>query len=568
MKNKRMEILLDEFEQQVDETVLKRGFDCFKKGYVTEVDEFGDGEYEITVTDSEVYVVNLAVNGNVVTDFECDCLYDGGSICKHVVAALFYLQKDVLETVKKEQNKSKEKPITEELLEILSHEALKIFVGNICANDDRFRKLFVAEHAHLISTVSKELYTKQVRLLINTYSDRHGFVGYSDAKLLGRAVCEIAEEAKRNLEEGKIRMAVLAALAIVEEMVQLLNYNADDSNGEIGGSIECAFEIFEMLTKMDLDKTQHEELFDHLVSLFEDNTLKGWDWHFKIISLAIELLETAREKERIKAVLGKIKPSDNKWDWDYERSQQLMLDLIQKTENAEAVIRYMENNLSNSQFRIRLIEAALSRRDYAKACKLANEGVIKDGQDAPGLADQWRNYLLIIYQEANDTENIILLTRYFLTYSNGQYHPLKYYYDILKNLIPGDQWDVFFEGLVTGIKKKDFSCDYERISQLYIWEEYWDKLLELLQQNTSLERIAEAEPYLADSYSNELASLYKTRILSYLEHNMGRTYYQIACQYIQRMMILGARPMAMDLIRQLRNIYSGRRALTDELNKI
>lgn len=67
-----MEILLNEFEHQIDETILRRGFDYCKKGYVTEVDELGGGNYEITVEGSDIYTVRLSIKGNAVTEFECD----------------------------------------------------------------------------------------------------------------------------------------------------------------------------------------------------------------------------------------------------------------------------------------------------------------------------------------------------------------------------------------------------------------------------------------------------------------------------------------------------------------
>ena len=37
-----MDLSLSNFEQQIDGTILKRGFDYFKKGYVTEVEDLGD----------------------------------------------------------------------------------------------------------------------------------------------------------------------------------------------------------------------------------------------------------------------------------------------------------------------------------------------------------------------------------------------------------------------------------------------------------------------------------------------------------------------------------------------
>lgn len=136
-----MKILLNEFEHQIDETILKRGLDYFKKGCVTDVNELGGGNYEITVEGTETYTVNLSIEGNAVRRFECDCPYDMGPVCKHVVAALFYLQKDTLDITAlpaKNAQKKKEKSVAvqaEELLNTLSHDALKAFIHDVCAKD-------------------------------------------------------------------------------------------------------------------------------------------------------------------------------------------------------------------------------------------------------------------------------------------------------------------------------------------------------------------------------------------------------------------------------------------------
>jgi len=570
-----MKISLDGFEHQIDEKILKRGFDYFKKGYVTDVDELGGGEYEITVEGSETYTVNLHINGNSVTEFDCDCPYDMGPVCKHVVAALFYLQKDILETIglpeKKTLGKQKEKSVaeqTKELLNILSHDALKVFIFDTSVSDSKFRQLFVAKHIHLLYPESEELYTKQLQALIKTYADKHGFVTYRDANRLGSAVSEMAEEAMANLAKEQPEKSMFIALAIIEEMTSLINYGADDSDGQIGGSIEEAFVVLDTLTELELSKTLHDKLFDHLLSLFEKDSLKGWDWHFSAIDLAIKLLSTDQEKERIKSALNKIKPNGKSWDWDYRRAQELMLELRKKTENNEVATRFIENNLSNPQFRTELIEKALKAKDFMKAESLAHDGIAKDEKDAPGLAEDWRNYLLAIYLQTGDVKNTTQLARHFLVHSNGRHHPLKYYYDLLKSLITKEQWENYVDNLIIGIKKGSRWIDYSRVSQLYIWEARWDQLLELLRQNVSFERISGAEQYLAGSYSNELADLYKKQIFAYLERNMGRDHYQTACRYIRRMIKMGARPMATELVRELRTLYPARRALLEELDKV
>jgi hypothetical protein len=241
-----------------------------------------------------------------------------------------------------------------------------------------------------------------------------------------------------------------------------------------------------------------------------------------------------------------------------------------KTENDDAAERFVEKNLSsNPQFRVELIEKALKAKDYLKMESLAYEGIARDEKDAPGLADDWRNYLLTLYQQIGDTKNTIKFARYFLVHSHGgRYHPLKYYYDLLKTLTPKDQWTDYLDNVIVGIKSKSRWNGYDRISQLYIWEAQWDKLFVLLRQNTSFERIAGAEQYLAGLYSNELATLYKELILIYVERNMGRSHYQTACRYIRRMQKLGVKSMAAVLVEELKNTYPSRRALIEELSNI
>lgn len=569
-----MKILLDEFEHQIDETILKRGLDYFKKGYVTDVNELGSGNYEITVEGSETYTVNLSIEGNAVRRFECDCPYDMGPVCKHVVAALFYLQKDTLDITAlpaKNAQKKKEKSVAvqaEELLNTLSHDALKAFIHDVCVKDSKFRQLFVAKHAHLLYPESKELYKKQLQALIKMYSDKDGFVDYQNAKRLGNNVNEMVAAAMADLSRGQIQKAMFVALAIIEEMADLLNCYVDDSQGQIGSGIEEAFAILEELTELELNESQHDELFGSLFNLFNQKSLEGWDWHFNSIALGIKLVKNDQEKERIKLALEKIKPTGERWDWNYQKSQELMLELIRKTEGNEAATRFIEDNLSNPQFRTELIEKALNAKEYETVECLAYEGIARDEKESPGLADSWRHYLLLCYQQTGDIKNTIQLARYFLIHSNGRRHPLVYYYDLLKSFVPEEQWHDYLEDIIKEIKQARRWTDYDRISQLYILEADWDKLFELLRQNVSFERIASAERYLANAYSNELVALYKKFILTYLEENTGRTHYQTVCRYIRRMIKLGVRPMATDLIQELKVLYPTRRALLEELDKV
>lgn len=190
-----MKIQLDRFEEQIDEVILQRGLNYFKKGYVTDVEEIGPGDYEATVNGREIYTVHLHVEKGVVTEYDCDCPYDQGPVCKHIVAVLFYLQQDVLHLeedipTKKTAKKAKKPSDMEQvdkILHLLSHEELKAFVRDYCKKDKQVRGQFLFNYMDLC-VGQKELYAQQIQALIKSYSDRYGFIEYRDAANLGRSV--------------------------------------------------------------------------------------------------------------------------------------------------------------------------------------------------------------------------------------------------------------------------------------------------------------------------------------------------------------------------------------------
>ena len=182
-----MQIPLNQFEQYIDETILKRGLQYFKKGLVHEPEEISPGEYEAIVEGTEDYTVQLTLKNGKITEYVCDCPYDYGSVCKHVAAVIFYLQQDELELnnktkrVKTKQTAEPVKQMTvaqqvDELLKKATHDELKQFVREKAATNPPFRNIFLSSFAQHNSGESKELYEKQVKSILKTASDRHGFI--------------------------------------------------------------------------------------------------------------------------------------------------------------------------------------------------------------------------------------------------------------------------------------------------------------------------------------------------------------------------------------------------------
>ena len=569
-----MNIPLNEFEQHIDETILKRGYQYFKKGLVNEPEEIGSGEYEAIVEGTSQYTVQLSIKNDVITEYVCSCPYELGPVCKHVVAVIFHLQQNELNlTVKAKKNKGevkktkKKKTVAEqvdELLEKLSHDNLKDYIKERCIKDSSFRQLFLANFAYLVIPESPALYAKQIHAILRTSADRNGFIGYSEARFAGNAVYDLVKRAEKLVELSNYQPAMYMACAVLEEMTEALQY-ADDSNGDIGGCIDPAVDVLSAIADKPVTEELRMELFNYCINSFKKEIFKGWDWHFSMLDLATSLIKNSEEAQQIHSLLDNIKPTDSDWDWDFKKAQRIRLELISKMEGDEKATQFIEQNIANSDFRKKAIETALSKKDYRKVIVLALDGIKLDDENKPGLANDWRDYLLKVYISQNDTNNIIKYARYLFLNANRERKP---YYSLMKKIVSQDNWDNFVKLIITDIRNKNRWVDYSSIAQIYIWEESWQNLFDLIKQNVSLDKLDAYDKYLIKDFATEISDLYQTAILNYMVNNMGRDHYQNACRYLRKMIKMGARDKANFVIEQLKVLYPKRKALMEELQKM
>jgi uncharacterized Zn finger protein len=88
-----MKFPLTEFEQHIDEVILKRGLSYFKNGRVSAPEEVAPDEHESIVNGTEDYTVSFKLKNGTLSDVACTCPYES-AVCKHIAAVCFYLQQD------------------------------------------------------------------------------------------------------------------------------------------------------------------------------------------------------------------------------------------------------------------------------------------------------------------------------------------------------------------------------------------------------------------------------------------------------------------------------------------
>jgi len=569
-----MNIPLNHFEQLIDEAILKRGLDYYRKGLVEEPEELSPGCFEAIVQGSEPYRVILTIQNETVTDYSCSCPYDLGPVCKHVVSLLFALQNESLgikPRARKKTNgrigdqavKAGRKTVSEQIDEILKplpHEALADFIKEVCMGNPDFRRIFISRFASQAKGESRAVYLSQVRAILQSAKGRGGFIEWGRTTAVGRAVMGFLEGAKRNLQSGNYHSAILISIAVLEEMVKAIQYS-DDSDGDIGGCADEAMEILAQVSKSGLPEEQRNFLFEYAVTVFKKGLFEGWDWHLGIISLAVELLKEPEEADKLIRILESAPHSE----YEHERFQEMILAVLRKSGRNKEADAFMSGNMQNPRFRSQAIENAIKKGELKKAEELAKEGIKVDRKDKPGQADIWIDCLLKIAMKQKDREAVITHARYLLPQPNRDH---RQYYGILKSYVHENQWTSFVDKLIRDIAAKDRWSNSVLLAWICIQEERWKELLNVISQHFTLHGIQEYEKYLKDKYSGELADLYKKGILELLDRATGRNHYQEATRYIRRMKKIDEVQKAEELIAQLQKKYPQRRALIEELERV
>lgn len=351
-----MEIPIRQFEQYIDEKILARGLSYYKKGYVDEPEEVSPGFYEAIVQGTENYLVQLTVKNGVITEHVCNCPYDYGPVCKHIAAVIFYMQQEELEitpkTPKKGEEKKKQKKRktkADQILELLgkvSHDELKQFIIENTTQNRSFRDLFQSSFAHHNNQESKEQYSKQVKSILRSASDRHGFIDWSASRQVGIEISNLINAAQKQLKSNNYKSAFFICSAIMEEMIEALQY-CDDSNGDIGGGIDYACEMLHDMTNNELPEEIRKLIFDYCINAFEKKIFSGWDWDINILNIASLILKTDEEFKKVLFIIDNTQLSE----YSQEAAQNIKYQILLNVKGEDEANEYLEQNISNSKLR-------------------------------------------------------------------------------------------------------------------------------------------------------------------------------------------------------------------------
>lgn len=455
------------------------------------------------------------------------------------------------------------------LLSKLDREQIENFIRKECAHDGQFQDRFLALGVGTLFRPNPDIYASRIEDLIEDYGGRHGYIEYSDSFGFNRAVTRILNEADEAMgkEQWDVAMAVLTGIASVAE--DILN-SGDDSAGELGAIVDDCFEKWHKLcSEPNLPISAKAEIFELALSRFNDRDLKGWDWWWDWMGMAIDLADTPEKQNRVIKALDAIRPNGDDWSAKHnaETAQKYKLEMMSRCGSPEDQIKFMYDNVSNPDFRKRLIQMAWDKTDYDEVLRLAKDGVNHDA-DYAGLVSDWHKWEYKAYHETGDKNNELQLARYFF-FGGGRWGEKEYsmesMYSVLKSLVPYEEWGKYVKTLISEAQdKKDI------VRQLYIYtqEKMWQEYMDYIRKNPSIYDIDDAPKEVKKLFRDEIVKVYASAVRNYFQRASNRDSYREGVAFLRKLIQYGGSEEAEQIAIEQKSRTPRRPALIDELSKL
>jgi len=290
---------IQNFEEYMDGTILRRGKDYFSCGCITSLEREDDiWVAEVAGRDDYEVTVALAENGNIL-DTGCDCPYDQGMYCKPQAAVFYSLEKmnpAALQASPKKEN-------------------LESLLGNLQKSELIQLLLDYAEYHREIRTDLRlklsqaedvlEPAGKMIKMVIRKHCD-DGYVAYGDAPAAVSGAGKTLSMAKNDTRFGPV-IRVKLCVIVLEEMAALLEH-CDTSDGYVEDVLSEAIECIDGII---FENQGSAEIFTAILEFLKNGDYFGWgDWPYELLDILLPFCHNPDLRQKYLDYLHKgIKPS-------------------------------------------------------------------------------------------------------------------------------------------------------------------------------------------------------------------------------------------------------------------
>lgn len=579
---------LQDFEKQIDSVILKRGKEYFNNDSVEFLEEIKKGYWTANVSGTDEYTVEIQLGSkdNIKKCF-CDCPYDYGDICKHIVAVLYAISEDkVIDITPKPVSKEKETKVRKPSFDVLlSKIELKEYQGFIKQYSqinktfkDQFELYFLEKNE---SFDLEKKYTDIIKSVIKKHTSR-GYIDYSASNKLGKELNQYLDVAKQYLSKNNYRDATVLYQIIIKEVIKVVEY-CDDSNGYVVDNVDEAISNLSEMINAPVSFDFKEKIADFLKQELKNKSYFdygnfGYDLTQTYASFCIK---TDRKDEFIQYLDSKIQSVKND-DYDKEFFIKTKISFLSDIGRTDEIKNIIQQNLDIPEIRSIEIDRNIENQDYEIAKKLISEGIkIGESKRHSGTVFQFEKKLLAIAVLEKD----IQLERYFSRkFALGQTLDSTYYKQ-WKSTYSKQEWIQTIEEVISEVTKKindtiknNPYSSYNslnsnllyRLGPIYIQENYWDRLLTLVQEQENLTTILTYYPHLIKIYPNELLDTIIPVLEKEGDRCDGRSQYKDLANKMKSVIkdYPKEKKRILEVARKLKIKYPRRPAMLEELNKL
>lgn len=590
-------ITLDNFEHLVPFKIWQRGMDYYEDGAVSALEEISPGEWTATVEGTECYTVEISLNGDEVEAWECDCPYDMGDICKHIVAVVMAIRDEKKKSnksafskrmektvvVEKMRDEAEEVPFIEEdgsdenkpsftdLMKLAKKEDLSSFIEAYAMNDGQFKQVFLdyltQKYIRPEKKIQKDYCQEVMRVFVSAIKKRRSRYSYYDDydgetrwDVIESGMQKLFNEASTLLRLGEVKGPAKIAsqffLSLSETVDDSILYD-DDALCMMGDCCERAAEIMREVVKHPSASTN----LKHTI-LNEVDKICDLDNYFDFGSneLKCEISQLIQTPEQHLAMLDE----EIKMHSEYSTSRyvDMKIDYLNELGRTEEAQTVMNQYLHLPGIRRKKVEQLQGEEKYAEALELLNDGIIQAKQDnLSGTETQWLGMKLRIYELQKSNKEIIATCRTLFIANGGSME----YYKKLKKNVPSNEWKAFLFGMIAEVKYKR-----EVIADIYEEEKEYDELLRWIISDlyNRIENILNYGLRMPKNSHSTLLDLFATDIKAYAadRYNMSRNHYQKIAQWLhEAKKITGGDLVVNRIVEEFRTMYKRRPAMMEEL---
>lgn len=573
---------LTNFENYIPAIILQRGIEYCHAGRVHDLTK-NDAQWTATVSGTDEYEVEITIEDEEVTDWYCDCPYDGGNICKHVVAVLFAIRiqcKKVNPYIEKMEAESVQIEIdgdVRQALKTIEPGQLEPFVLEYASEHADFKQALLHRFASAMGN-PQALNTNHLHEVESCFPDSYIYTCYHGEEIIDFSSVTSGLErlqAKAELFFNQKVWGDAASLALqiirsVGEHYEEDRYEYYDERGEMSFPCEESKELLlKIVQSPEVEGHLKEEIWQELRALNELSALGDYCL-LDMEELTHQVSLYALSKEEALALCDK---AIREGEEEGRCSQPVLrkAEVLEFYGDEEAVEQLLQNYSNSLGVRNRLIDMLHKQDRNEEVLKQVADGIslIETDSEKNWTTDdyalEWRKLALGINESKGDISQAIAYCRDLFIETGGD----GIYYRKLKSWVDKAEWKAFLQKLMRETSFYD-SFDESNEAEIYVAEKDDKALCCLLtSERLDLPLVIRYAAHLQKPYTSQVFAALEARMRTYAEEKMGREHYKRLAEYLRNLKKLeGGNTVVERLVNDFRALYKRRSAMMQELGNI